>query len=141
MATAVGSGTAYPFTGQIAFDNDPNNPLDSGFGYSNAALGVFSSYNQQSRFVEGNLQRNLRIVDEVGVVAKEAGVTPAQVAIAWLLAQGDDIAPIPGTKNVSRLEENAAAAELELSADQLKRLGAIPSAVGDRYADMTSIGR
>jgi aryl-alcohol dehydrogenase-like predicted oxidoreductase len=88
-----------------------------------------------------NLRQNLRIVDEVRAVAKEAGATPAQVAIAWLLAQGDDIAPIPGNKRVSRLEENAAAAELERSAGQLKRLGAVPSAVGDRYADMTSIGR
>jgi aryl-alcohol dehydrogenase-like predicted oxidoreductase len=80
-------------------------------------------------------------VDEVEAVAQEAGATPAQVALAWLLAQGDDIAPIPGTRRVSRLEENAAADALELTADQLARLGAIPPPVGDRYADMTTVNR
>jgi aryl-alcohol dehydrogenase-like predicted oxidoreductase len=91
--------------------------------------------------VEGNFERNLRIVDQVEAVAEEVGATPAQVALAWLLAQGDDIAPIPGTKRVSRLEENAAADEVELTADQLARLAAIPQPVGDRYADMTPINR
>ena len=61
------------------------------------------------RFTEGNFESNLRILDEVEAVAGEIGATPAQVALAWLLAQGDDIAPIPGTKRVERLEENAAA--------------------------------
>src|SRR5438093_8732403 len=61
------------------------------------------------RFIEGNFEKNLRIVDEVGAVASEAGATPAQIALAWLLAQGDDIAPIPGTKRVSRVEENTPA--------------------------------
>ena len=74
-------------------------------------------------------------------VAEEAGATAAQVAIAWLLAQGDDIAPIPGTKRVARLEENAAADTLELSADELNRLAAIAPPTGDRYADMTPINR
>src|SRR5207253_9533526 len=81
------------------------------------------------RFVEGNLEQNLRIVDEVEAVANETGATPAQVAVAWLLAQGDDIVPIPGTKRVSRLEENAAAADLQLSDDQLTRLSAVPAPV------------
>jgi aryl-alcohol dehydrogenase-like predicted oxidoreductase len=67
------------------------------------------------RFAGDNLQRNLHIVDEVEAVAREAGATPAQVALAWVLAQGDDIAPIPGTKRVSRLEENVAADGLELT--------------------------
>ena len=93
------------------------------------------------RFTEGNFEQNLRIVDEVETVAREAGATPAQVALAWLLAQGDDIAPIPGTKRVARLEENAAADELELTADQLARLAAIGPPVGDRYADMTPVNR
>jgi aryl-alcohol dehydrogenase-like predicted oxidoreductase len=93
------------------------------------------------RFAEGNLEQNLRIVDEVEAVASDAGATPAQVALAWLLAQGDDIAPIPGTKRVQRLEENAAADDLELTAEQLQRLEAIPAPAGDRYADMTPIGR
>jgi len=93
------------------------------------------------RFVEGNLEQNLRIVAEVEAVAREAGATPAQVALAWLLAQGEHIAPIPGTRRVSRLEENAAADAVALTADQLDRLGAIQPPVGERYPDMTSINR
>ena len=93
------------------------------------------------RFTEGNFEHNLRIVDEVEAVAQEAGATPAQVALAWLLAQGDDIAPIPGTKRVARLEQNAAADDLELTVDQLARLAAIEQPVGDRYADMTTVNR
>jgi aryl-alcohol dehydrogenase-like predicted oxidoreductase len=93
------------------------------------------------RFEDGNFEQNLRIVDEVEAVAQELGVTPAQVALAWLLAQGDDIAAIPGTKRVSRLEENAAADALELSDAQLARLGAVPAPAGDRYADMSPLGR
>ena len=71
------------------------------------------------RFTGDNLQQNLRIVDEVEAVAKEAEATAAQVAIAWLLAQGDDIAPIPGTKRVARVEENTAADAVTLTTDQL----------------------
>jgi aryl-alcohol dehydrogenase-like predicted oxidoreductase len=93
------------------------------------------------RFADGNFEQNFRIVAEVETVAKEAGVTPGQVALAWLLAQGNDIAPIPGTKRVSRLEENAAADGIELTAGQLARLGRIQPPTGDRYADMTTIDR
>jgi aryl-alcohol dehydrogenase-like predicted oxidoreductase len=93
------------------------------------------------RFTEGNFEQNLRILGEVEAVAGELDATPAQVALAWVLAQGDDIAPIPGTKRVARLEENAAADALELSAAQLERLSSIGPAAGDRYADMSSVGR
>ncbi|MDT5056157.1 MAG: hypothetical protein QOF66_4523 [Mycobacterium sp.] len=93
------------------------------------------------RFAKGNLEQNLRIVDTVEEVAKEVGATPAQVALAWLLAQGDDIVPIPGTKRVARLEENAAAVGIVLTADQVARLSAIQPPVGQRYADMSRIGR
>lgn len=93
------------------------------------------------RFAEGNFEQNLRIVREVETVAREAGATPAQVALAWLLAQGDHLAPIPGTRRVSRVEEDAAADALALTADQLARLGTIRPPVGDRYADMTPINR
>jgi aryl-alcohol dehydrogenase-like predicted oxidoreductase len=86
------------------------------------------------RFNRGNFEQNLRIADQVEAVAKDARATPAQVALAWILAQGDTIAPIPGTKHVFRLEENAAADEIELTADQLARLEAIDSPVGDRRA-------
>src|SRR3982075_3408696 len=87
------------------------------------------------RFAGGNLEENLRIVDGVEAVAREVGATPAQVALAWVLAQGDDIVPIPGTKRVSRVEENAGAAAIKLADDQLARLSALQPPVGDRYAD------
>jgi aryl-alcohol dehydrogenase-like predicted oxidoreductase len=93
------------------------------------------------RFANGNLEENLRIVEAVDAVAKDVGATPAQVALAWLLAQGEDIVPIPGTKRVARLEENAAAVGITLSPDQLARLSAIQPPVGDRYADMSRVGR
>jgi aryl-alcohol dehydrogenase-like predicted oxidoreductase len=93
------------------------------------------------RFSAGNLAQNLRIVAEVEAVAGQVGATPAQVALAWLMAQGDDIVPIPGTKRVSRLEENVAAAGLVLTQDQVARLSAIRPPVGDRYADMSPINR
>ena len=85
------------------------------------------------RFTGENFQRNLRIVDEVKAVAAEAGATPAQVALAWLLAQGDDIAPIPGTKRVARVEENTAADGIELSAEQIERLNNLTPAAGERH--------
>jgi aryl-alcohol dehydrogenase-like predicted oxidoreductase len=93
------------------------------------------------RFTEGNFEQNLRIVDEVEAVAQEVDATPAQVALAWLLAQGDDIAPIPGTKRVSRVEENIAADAIELTSEQVNRLNAIEPPAGERYADMSPIGR
>jgi aryl-alcohol dehydrogenase-like predicted oxidoreductase len=85
------------------------------------------------RFTEGNFEKNLRIVDEVEAVASEVDATPAQVALAWLLAQGDDIAPIPGTKRVSRVEENTAADGVGLSADQIQRLDDLTPAAGERH--------
>lgn len=91
------------------------------------------------RFV--NLDANLAIVDAVGAVADEAGATPAQVALAWILAHGEGIAPIPGTKRVERLEENAAADDVILTSAQLATLSALDAPVGDRYADMTPLNR
>lgn len=95
------------------------------------------------RFTGENFQRNLALADEVQAVAHEAGATPAQVAIAWLLAKGDDIAPIPGTKRVSRLEENVAADALELTAEQLAKLDSLPPAAGGHHneAQMQMIER
>jgi aryl-alcohol dehydrogenase-like predicted oxidoreductase len=95
------------------------------------------------RFTEGNLETNLRIVDEVEAIASEAGATPAQVALAWLLAQGDDIAPIPGTKRVSRVEENSAADSVDLSVEQIERLNDLTPACGERHneANMATIDR
>ncbi|PZE73414.1 MULTISPECIES: aldo/keto reductase [unclassified Curtobacterium] len=93
------------------------------------------------RFQEEAFAANMRIVDEVRTVADEVGGTPAQVALAWLLAQGEDLVPIPGTKRVSRLEENLGAADLTLSDEQVARLSALPAPTGDRYPDMAPIGR
>jgi aryl-alcohol dehydrogenase-like predicted oxidoreductase len=95
------------------------------------------------RFVRENFQRNLRIVEEVQAVAAEADATPAQVALAWLLAQGDDIAPIPGTRRVVRVEENTAADGVELSTAQINRLNSLTPAAGDRHdeANMARVDR
>jgi aryl-alcohol dehydrogenase-like predicted oxidoreductase len=87
------------------------------------------------RFIEGNFEKNLRIVDEVQAVATELDATPAQVALAWLLAQGEDIAPIPGTKRVTRVEENTAADAIELSPEQIGRLNDLTPATGERHED------
>ncbi len=94
---------------------------------------------QNPRFAEENFDRNMKLVDEVKEVAEEVGATPAQVALAWLVAQGDDIAPIPGTKRVERVEENAGADLVELTDEQLQRLSDLPAPAGDRYPDMSSI--
>jgi aryl-alcohol dehydrogenase-like predicted oxidoreductase len=83
----------------------------------------------------------MRIVHAVETVATEVAATPAQVALAWLLAQGDDIVPIPGTKRVLRMEENAAATDVTLTSEQVARLSAIQAPVGERYADMSRINR
>ncbi|MFC6087337.1 aldo/keto reductase [Sphaerisporangium aureirubrum] len=85
------------------------------------------------RFTGENFQANLRIADGVQAVATEAGATAAQVALAWVLAQGDDIVPIPGTKRVHRVEENTAADALHLTGEQLARLSALPPAAGDTH--------
>jgi aryl-alcohol dehydrogenase-like predicted oxidoreductase len=87
------------------------------------------------RFTEGNFEKNLRIVDEVTAVATELDATPAQIALAWLLAQGDDIAPIPGTKRVARVEENTAADGIQLSAEQITRLNNLTPATGERHEE------
>ncbi len=93
------------------------------------------------RFEGENLAVNIRIVEQVDAVAAQVGATPGQVALAWLLAQGNDIAPIPGTKRISYLEENVAADSLQLNPEQLAALGAVQAPVGDRYADMTPLNK
>ena len=95
------------------------------------------------RFTGVNFQRNLRIVDEVEAVAAEVGATPAQIALAWLLTQSDDIAPIPGTKRVARVEENTAADRIKLSAEQVERLNNLTPAASERHneGNMATIDR
>jgi aryl-alcohol dehydrogenase-like predicted oxidoreductase len=87
------------------------------------------------RFSDENFQHNLRSADEVRDIAADVGATPAQVALAWLLAKGPDIVPIPGTKRVARLEENVAADTVELTPDQLARLDRLTPAAGGRSAE------
>ena len=95
------------------------------------------------RFQGENFARNLQLVDEVTAMATEKGVTAGQLALAWVHAQGDDVFPIPGTKRRAYLDENAAAADVRLDANDLARLDDIlPSdaVAGDRYADMRFVG-
>lgn len=85
------------------------------------------------RFTPAAMAANAAIVDSVQAVAERLGATPAQVALAWTLAQGPNVIPIPGTKRLRYLEENAAAARLELGSDELAELDAVPAATGERY--------
>jgi aryl-alcohol dehydrogenase-like predicted oxidoreductase len=86
------------------------------------------------RFTGENLEANRALAAKVGEIAADKGITPAQLAIAWVLAQGDDLVPIPGTKRRSYLEENAAAVDVELTTEDLERINAeMPEAAGDRY--------
>lgn len=94
------------------------------------------------RFQGDNLATNLALVDKVRELATQHGCTPGQLALAWVLAQGDDVVPIPGTKRIAYLEENAASREVVLSADDLAALdAAVPrdAVAGDRYGDMSTI--
>ncbi|GAA0625579.1 aldo/keto reductase [Brevundimonas kwangchunensis] len=89
------------------------------------------------RFMGENFQKNLDLVDAVGAIAADKGVTPAQLALAWVLAQGEHLVPIPGTRRIRTLEDNAAAADIVLSAEDLSRIEAVfpkGAASGDRYA-------
>jgi len=94
------------------------------------------------RFQPGNFEQNLALVERVKEIAVEKGVTPSQVALAWVHAQGDDVVPIPGTKRRSYLEENVAAASIQLTGKELARLDEVfrPGVTaGDRYPDMSSV--
>ncbi len=96
------------------------------------------------RFSEENFERNLALVARIEALAAEKGVTPAQLALAWVHAQGRGIVPIPGTKRRRYLEENVAALDVELTGDDLRRLDeAFPvgAAVGDRYPNMSTVNR
>jgi aryl-alcohol dehydrogenase-like predicted oxidoreductase len=125
----------------------PYSPLGRGF-----LAGRFSSPEELDeddfrrrgpRFTGENLEANRDLAAKVKELAAEKGVTPAQLAIAWVLAQGDDLVPIPGTKRRGYLEQNAAAVGIELTTDDLKRLDHLPEAAGDRYDErgMATVNR
>lgn len=115
----------------------PYAPL--GRGYLTGALSSRKGFDENDfrarnpRFSREALEGNRRIVEAVKAVAERLGATPAQVAIAWTLAQGEQVVPIPGTKKMRRLEENAAAADLDLPEDALADLERIPASVAPRY--------
>ena len=116
----------------------PYSPLGRGF-----LSGRFSSPDELDegdfrrsgpRFTGENLAANLKLAAKVAEIAKEKGVTPAQLALAWVLAKGDDLVPIPGTKRRTYLEQNAAAVEIVLTAEEIARIEAeLPAAAGERY--------
>src|SRR5437764_7663694 len=126
----------------------PYSPLGRGF-----LAGRFSSPDELDegdfrrtgpRFTGENLDANLKLAAKVAEIASEKGITPAQLALAWVLAQGEDLVPIPGTKRRKYLEENAAAVDVELSAGDLMRIEAqLPAVAGERYdqAGMASVNR
>jgi aryl-alcohol dehydrogenase-like predicted oxidoreductase len=123
-------------------------PLGRGFLGGNIAsleeLPATDWRRRSPRFQGDALQRNLELVETVRQIADDLDTTPAQLAIAWVMAQGDDIVPIPGTRRRKYLELNAAAADLVLSPEHLERLeNAVPvdAAAGDRYPDMSIIDR
>jgi aryl-alcohol dehydrogenase-like predicted oxidoreductase len=134
-----------PLLRELGIGLVPYSPLGRGFltGAIRSTEGLEADDFRRSnpRFDDAALAANLRIVDAVEAVAADAGATPAQVALAWILAQGEGIAPIPGTKRVSRLEENLGADALTLTDEQVATLSALEPPVGDRYADMTPLNR
>jgi aryl-alcohol dehydrogenase-like predicted oxidoreductase len=134
-----------PLVRELGIGFVPYSPLGRGF-----LTGTIRSLGQldeadvrryNPRFAGDNLEANIRIVEQVDAVARQVGATPGQVALAWLLAQGGNIAPIPGTRRIEHLEENIAAEALELSGDHLAALSAVAAPVGDRYADMSTVNR
>jgi aryl-alcohol dehydrogenase-like predicted oxidoreductase len=129
----------FPVLRELGIGFVPYSPLGRGF-LTGAVRSVDDLADDDSRrnnprFMGENFERNLLIADEVVEIAREVGATPAQVAVAWTLAQGDHIAPIPGTKRVSRVEENLAADDVTLTSDQIARLDALPVAAGDHHSE------
>ena len=115
----------------------PFSPL--GRGFLTGRIGAGTSFERSDfrgrnpRFTPEAIDANQAIADAVRAVADRLGAAPGQVALAWVLAQGDHVVPIPGTKRLTYLEENLGAADLELSAEDLAELDALPAAVGERY--------
>jgi aryl-alcohol dehydrogenase-like predicted oxidoreductase len=137
-----------PVTRELGIGFVPYSPLGRGFltgqitSLEDLEEGDFRRYSP--RFSRENFEKNLELVARVKEIAEERSVTPGQLALAWVLHQGEDIAPIPGTKRRSYLEENVTAAEVELSDEDLRRIDeAAPAgaAAGERYPDMSSVNR
>jgi len=138
--------TILPTTRELAIGFVAYSPLGRGF-----LSGRFTSpddipeddfRHHNPRFQGENFERNMGIVERVGEIAEEKRATPAQLALAWVMARGDDVVPIPGTKRRRYLEENVAATEITLDEDDLRRLDeAAPpgQTAGERYPDMSTV--
>ncbi len=127
----------------------PFSPLGRGFltGAITAASFEDADFRAKNpRFSQASIEANLAIVDRIRVVADRHGATPAQIAIAWTLAQGPHVIPIPGTRRMRYVEENAAAAAIRLTEQDLAELDALPEAAGgpllsgDQVADLIGVG-
>jgi aryl-alcohol dehydrogenase-like predicted oxidoreductase len=123
----------------------PYSPLGRGF-----LTGTLRSLDQlagddfrhlQPRLQGDNFAANIAIVERIDAIAAERDVTPAQIVLAWVHAQGEDVVPIPGTKRRHYLEENVGALDVELTAEELAALDAAGEAAGERYADMSGVNR
>jgi aryl-alcohol dehydrogenase-like predicted oxidoreductase len=129
-----------PTTRELGIGFVAYSPL--GRGFLTGAVKPSAEYEENDmrrfdpRWQPGNFEKNLDAVRQLGDLAQAKGITVSQLALAWILAQGDDIVPIPGTRRIERLEENLAAADVTLSADDLARIGDIlpDGAFGARYA-------
>ena len=124
----------------------PYSPLGRGFltgAITNPEeLDASDSRRRGARFLGENLTTNLKLVDRITEIATVKGISPAQLALAWVMVQGEDVVPIPGTRKIHRLEENAAAAEITFTAEELASINAaapIGATAGDRYADMSNV--
>ncbi|WP_055399311.1 MULTISPECIES: aldo/keto reductase [unclassified Mycobacterium] len=128
-----------PLLRELGIGFVPYSPLGRGFltGAIRSTEGLpDSDYRKTNpRFFKENFQHNLQSADELRSISADVGATPSQVALAWLLAKGPDIVPIPGTKRVSRLEENVGADAVELTPDQLSRLDRITPPKGGHHAE------
>ena len=124
----------------------PYSPLGRGFltgAISNPdELDANDSRRRGARFQGENLDANLKLVDRISEIAKAKGISPAQLALAWVMVQGEDVVPIPGTRKIHRLEENAAATDISFTAAELAIIDAaapIGATAGDRYPDMSNV--
>ena len=127
-----------PLLRELGIGFVPYSPLGRGFltGAIRSVDGFADNDSRKTnpRFVGANFDHNLRLVSEVEAIAADISATPAQVALAWVLAKGDDVAPIPGTKRASRVEENVAADTVALSPAQLNLLDNLTPAAGEHHA-------
>ena len=142
------SGRRDPADGALGIGFVAYSPLGRGFltGQIKSLSDLEENdYRRKSpRFQGENFDRNLKLVERIEQIAREKKITPAQLALAWVLRQGDDIVPIPGTKHRNRLEENVRALEVELTESDLARIDEIAPrgvAAGDRYPDMSAVNR